>query len=331
MLLLDEHHLLETGIDWNNTIAVIEDAVRCLDNNDFSQPVKPYLRYRDLKNRIIAMPAFVGGNINMAGIKWIASFPGNIRKGIPRAHSVVVLNDADTGEPLGIINTALLSVIRTASVSGMVIKRFCSKRKMKGIRIGITGFGPIGQYHLKMCQDLLGDRITKICLYDLQAIDISNIAEPSRVEAVTSWEEAYVAADIFITCTVSDAPYIDKKPKPGSLHLNVSLRDYKPSVYEWFKDAIIVDDWEEVCRERTDIEMLHKEKGLQKQNTWSITDVLKDESWAQFDEKSPVMFNPMGMAVFDIALGNYYYQAASRKKNTEAQPSEQHQYTGITE
>ena len=331
MLILEERDLTDTGIDWHSTIAVIEDAVRCLEDNDFSQPVKPYLRYRDLKNRIIAMPAFVGGNINMAGVKWIASFPGNIKKGIPRAHSVVVLNDADTGEPVGIINTALLSVIRTASVSGMVIKRFNSKREMNDIRIGITGFGPIGRYHLKMCQALLGDRITSIRLFDLQQIDVSGVTEPGKIEVVSTWEEAYTDADIFITCTVSDAPYIDKRPKPGSLHLNVSLRDYKTSVYEWFKDAIIVDNWEEVCRERTDIEMLHQEKGLQKENTRSITDVLHDDCWSQYNAQSPVMFNPMGMAVFDIAIGNYYYQAACGKKNVENHPAKQSLYTGITE
>jgi len=124
MLYLNEKDLTKIGYNWNATIDNIEQAVHCLHNKDFVQPVKPYLRYRDLTNRIIALIAFVGGKINLAGIKWIASFPDNINHGLPRAHSVVILNNADTGAPVGIINTALLSIIRTASVSGLMIRYF---------------------------------------------------------------------------------------------------------------------------------------------------------------------------------------------------------------
>ena len=253
--------------------------------------------------------------INMAGIKWIASFPDNIQKGIPRAHSVVILNNADTGEPVGIINTALLSIIRTASVSGLMIRYFEKVRELKKIKLGIVGFGPIGQYHLKMCTNLLNDNIDQIFLYDINDIDRKLIDENVRdkVSIVNSWEEAYQDADIFITCTVSKASYIDKKPKAGSLHLNVSLRDYKTDVFDWFKDSIIVDDWEEVCREKTDIEMLHLEKGLMEKDTISIKDIVMHNIIDSVIVAKPLMFNPMGMAIFDLGIGKYYFEDAISK------------------
>lgn len=311
MRIQNEKDLKEIGIDWKKTVSIIEDTVKCLADNDYSQPVKPYLRYRDPRNRIIAMPAFVGGNINMAGIKWISSFPGNIDKGIPRAHSVVILNDADTGEPLGTIDTPLLSVIRTTSVSGLVLKYFNQIRKPDSIKIGMTGFGPIGQYHAKMCFEMFGDIIEKMSIYDVREIDPSLISD-DRMEVVSSWEEAYLDADVFITCTVSDAAYIDKKPKTGSLHLNVSLRDYKVDVYDWFKGAMYVDDWEEVNREKTDIEMMHIHKGLQEKDTYSIVDMVVGNKFSNHARETPLMFNPMGMAVFDIAIGSYYYHSEKK-------------------
>lgn len=309
MRIQNEKDLLEIGIDWKKMVNTIEDAVKCLADNDFSQPVKPYLRYRNPKNRIIAMPAFVGGDINMAGIKWIASFPENIDSGIPRAHSVVILNDAGTGQPVGIIDTPLLSVIRTASVSGLVLQYFNELRKPETVKVGMTGFGPIGQYHARMCLDLLGDVVEKISVYDPRHVDASTLIDDDRIEVVDSWEEAYADADVFMTCTVSDAPYIDKAPKPGSLHLNVSLRDYKTDVYDWFKEAMYVDDWEEVNREKTDIEMMHIEKGLEEKDTYSIVDMVVESSFAKHNKEVPLMFNPMGMAVFDIAIGSYYYRS----------------------
>lgn len=312
MIYLNEKNIIEIGVDWEKLIDIIEGAVKCLGTGDFAQPVKPYLRYRDLKNRIIAMPAFVGGEFNMAGIKWIASFPDNIKSGIPRAHSVVILNNAETGEPVGIINTALLSILRTASVTGLMIRYFEKLRPLKNICLGIIGWGPIGQYHFKMCSTLLANRLSKIFLYDLRKIDqsIINFGDKDKIEVVGSWEEAYRDADVFITCTVSNAPYIDKPPKKGSLQLNVSLRDYKTDMFDYVKNSIIVDNWEEVCREKTDIEMLHIEKGLQSEYTKSIIDVVMNHCMKDFAEDIPIMFNPMGMAVFDMAVGAYYLEEA---------------------
>lgn len=311
MLYLNEKDLLKIGMNWNETIDAIEDAVVCLEKKDFAQPVKPYLRYRDLTNRIIAMPAFVGGKIDLAGIKWIASFPGNIDNGIPRAHSVVILNKADTGQPVCIINTALLSVIRTSSVSGLMIRYFLKARPMDNINLAIIGWGPIGQHHFKMATDILGDKIDKIFLYDLRGIDMDAIDSPykDKIMVTDNWQDAYTDTDIFITCTVSKAPYVDLPPKAGSLQLNCSLRDYKVDILDHTK-AIIVDDWEECCREKTDLEMMHLDRGLKEEDTKSIADVVVNNCMADYPAEEAVMFNPMGMAVFDIATSRYYLDKA---------------------
>jgi ornithine cyclodeaminase len=257
------------------------------------------------------MPAFVGGEIDLAGIKWIASFPGNIDNNIPRAHSVVILNHADTGKPICIINTALLSIIRTSSVTGLMIKYFLKARPMDTINVGIMGWGPIGQHHFKMVTELLKDKINTIFLYDLREINLDTLESPhkDRIVITPSWREAYRDTDMFITCTVSKAPYVDEKPKAGSLQLNVSLRDYKVDICEYTK-AIIVDDWEEVCREKTDIEMMHLEKGLQEEDAKSIADVVCNNCMADFPKDEAVMFNPMGMAIFDIATAKHYLEKA---------------------
>jgi ornithine cyclodeaminase len=116
------------------------------------------------------MPAYLGNNFNIAGIKWIASFPDNINNGIPRAHSVLILNNANTGIPACIINTPLLSVIRTASVSGSILKKYLDIRKKENLKVGIIGFGPIGQYHYKMCKSLIKNCDVQYLIYDLKPI-----------------------------------------------------------------------------------------------------------------------------------------------------------------
>ncbi|MBB6498471.1 2,3-diaminopropionate biosynthesis protein SbnB [Pedobacter cryoconitis] len=316
MLYLNADTINEIGVNWKQLITVVREAVQELHASNYSQPIKPYLRFGDPKNRIIAMPAYIGGSKPWAGIKWIASFPDNIYKGKLRANSVTILNEHDSGIPCCVINTATISAIRTAAVSGLIVQEFMLGRgDHEKLIIGINGFGPIGQMHLKMITSVLGAAIDKVFIYDINPIDTNVIGDEIRekVLVAANWAECYTEADVFITCTVSAASYINLPPKKGSLQLNVSLRDYKVEMKD-FMDVIVVDDWEEVCRQNTDIENMHLEKDLLESDTISIAEVVNKGNLNRNSASDVVMFNPMGMAIFDIAVAGYYYQEALREK-----------------
>lgn len=315
MRYINSNHLKEIGVDWKKTINIIEGAVNSLDSNNYSQPIKPYLKFSNPKNRIIAMPAYISGDSESCGIKWISSFPDNINNNIPRAHSATILNDTQTGKPIAIINSAIISAIRTASVSGLIIEKFLNHKKLTKIKLGILGFGPIGQLHLQMVKTILGDRLQQVNIYDLKGVNRDLISDTSlldKVNIVDSYEEAYDDADIFITCTVSNTGYIEREPKFGNLILNVSLRDFKSDFLN-YNPLIIVDNWDEVCRENTDIERMSIDRGLKKEQTYSICDVIIREIIKDIPDSQSIMFNPMGMAVFDIAMAQFYFNESINK------------------
>ena len=76
------------------------------------QPLKPYLRWRPdghIADRIIAMPAYVGGPAPVAGLKWIGSKHDNpSRAGVERASALIVLNDVDTHRPVAVMEGAVI-------------------------------------------------------------------------------------------------------------------------------------------------------------------------------------------------------------------------------
>ena len=310
MLYMNDADFANISISWEDTIGVISEAISAIFGNDYAQPIKPYLRFKKQTNRIIAMPAYVGGTIDMAGIKWIASFPENIKRNIPRASCITALNDTDTGVPLAIFNTALISIIRTASVSGYVLKEYDAFKQKPNYNVGIIGFGPIGQHHLKMCQSVLKDKINNIYLYDTRPIN----AADAKACVCDSWQEVYEQANIFITCTSSLERYIDLPVSSDKLILDVSLRDFKEEALDSFTKPFIVDDWEEVNRENTDIEYYVKIGKMSKDEAISLSDLQKMKMNRFYKEDDTVFFAPMGMGVFDIAIANYYYEYAVKNK-----------------
>jgi len=310
MYYLSEQDVADLNPSWSEIVSVLRQAATTVAKGDFAQPVKPYLRYRDPINRIIAMPAFVGGSVDMSGLKWIASFPGNLAHGLPRAHALTILNEAATGRPLAVIDSSSLSAIRTAGVSGLMIEEFLRRRGDLGpLRVGMTGFGPIGQRHLQMLQGLFPGRLGEVVVCDVNPSRRVNPPAGLTVRFCSDWREAYQGAQLFLTCTTSRERYIDLPPAPGSLHLNVSLRDYLPSMGRKFT-RIVVDEWEEVCRENTDIQAMHDQTGLREEDVCDLFQVCTADALKGIGPTDSVMFNPMGMAVFDVAVAALYYRDA---------------------
>ena len=305
MLYVTKKDVEKIKLNWDETIGAIEKTTLIDEAGETSQPEHPFVDFKDPANRIIALPAYVGGEINTAGIKWIASFPDNINHGLPRANSVTILNSAETGVPFAIFNTVLLSIVRTSSVTGTVLKRFFEYRNEK-LNVGIIGFGPIGQMHYRMMCERFKDYINEIKIYDLRKIDYE-FDKNVKTTVVNSWQEAYEDADVFLNATVTKERYVEGKPKEGALLADVSLRDYKMEMFDYVKDGIIVDNWEQVCRRNTDIERFHIEKNLEEKDVYTIVDVIHNKVFGKIDTKY-YFFSPFGMSTYDVAIGEYYYK-----------------------
>lgn len=306
---------------WDVMIGIVEETVKTLAVRDFTQPLKPYVRYRNQTNRVVAMPAFVGGPFDTLGIKWIASFPGNRENNLPRASSVTILNNSQTGLPVAILSSNELSGLRAAAVSGYLIKTMKDFLPMTPLTVGIIGFGLAGQLHAKMISSLLKGQIKELRAYDLSRPEL--IDDIPDIKFTTSWEEACLDTDISICCTTSPIRYIDKLPKAGSLHLNVSLRDYCSEIV-MKSSVIIVDNWEEICREDTDIQRCATQFGLAKSQVISLPELISTNTRALIDKRkiNPfeggfISFHPMGLAVFDVAISQFFYKkAASENRGT---------------
>ena len=99
---------------------LVEATYRLHGTGDSVNPPSYFLRFPDRpSSRIIALPASIGGELRVDGLKWISSFPENVAAGVPRASAVLILNDHDTGYPFACLESSIISATRTAASAAL--------------------------------------------------------------------------------------------------------------------------------------------------------------------------------------------------------------------
>ena len=109
-------------------LRLAELTMTALARPDASQlPPKIAIHPRPADSFVHAMPAHLRGataSDDLIGMKWVAGYATNNALGIPSISAVVVLNDPETGIPVALLDGGPITAQRTASVSGLVIRRF---------------------------------------------------------------------------------------------------------------------------------------------------------------------------------------------------------------
>jgi 2,3-diaminopropionate biosynthesis protein SbnB len=292
-------------------VALVDAAYRAHSGGDSVNPPSYFLRFPDRpSSRIIALPASIGGEVGVDGLKWISSFPENVAAGIPRASAVLILNDRDTGYPFACLESSIISATRTAAMATLGAE-WLSRGRRRPRRIGFFGTGLIARYvHTFLTgtgwsfdevgvHDLSADSATGFCGY----LDRSGAS--GRVTVHDDAEQLIRSSDMVVFATIAGEPHVSDRSwfEHNPLVLHVSLRDLAPEIV--LSSTNVVDDVEHCLKADTSPHLAEQLTGKRDFLLGTLDDVMGGRVTLPPDR--PVVFSPFGLGVLDLAVGKYVY------------------------
>ena len=106
----------------SDVIDAVEEGFRLKGSGETEMPPKPAL-HPGGGAFIHAMPALVRGEVGLAALKWVAVYPANPARGLPALAALLVLTEAADGQPVAVMDAALLTALRTGASVGVAARR----------------------------------------------------------------------------------------------------------------------------------------------------------------------------------------------------------------
>jgi 2,3-diaminopropionate biosynthesis protein SbnB len=299
-------------------VEIVQRAYQAHAQGASSLPHSLFLRFpEDESNRIIALPAYLGQEFGVAGVKWVSSFPGNRSRGMDRASAVVVLNSSLTGRPEAIVEGSIISAKRTAA-SAALAARYLHGGDENG-PVGIIGTGLI---NFEIVKSLLAVRpeARTFVVFDIdtaRAVQFKNKGldafEQVELCVERNLDAVLKKCSLISFATTAIQPYVSDLSAcpPDATILHVSLRDLSPEVMLACDN--VADDISHVCRASTSLHLAEQLVGHREFIRCTLADILQGYAPARRKAGDRVVFSPFGLGVLDLAVGKHVCDLALQR------------------
>jgi ornithine cyclodeaminase len=216
-------------LSWPQVIGAVEAAVRAQGVGLCVVPERHHIEWQG--NAFLSMPA-VG--MKSAGVKLVSVIPGNTARNLPVTNGVMVLNSAETGVPLAVLNAATLTAVRTGAVGALGVKYMTPRDSAS---VGIVGCGIQGAWQaIFACAARPIREVFALCRspasYEKFVDTVTLHAPGVRIERCKDARELLRRTGIVIAATTSLEPVLPDEPALLAGKHFISVGSYRRAMQE---------------------------------------------------------------------------------------------------
>jgi alanine dehydrogenase len=281
---------------------------------------------RTLGPGVLGVPAPRGGfHVKAAGLigqrsyfaaKTNANFPDNPHRfGLPTIRGTVVLADADTGEPLAMMDSASVTTLRTGAATAVAAK-FLARGDSRFA--SVVGCGAQGEIQLAAIAAVLP--LQHVWVFDTERSRAESLAARARtdlgiqVEAGTDLHAALRASDVCVTCTPSRRAFVPRDAvAPGTFIAAVGADNHGKQELEpaLLASSTVVVDVLEQCAEIGELQhVLAGGLMTRDQVHAELGDVVTGRRPGRTDAAEITIFDSSGTALQDVAAAVVVFEKA---------------------
>jgi ornithine cyclodeaminase/alanine dehydrogenase-like protein (mu-crystallin family) len=258
------------------------------------------------------MPAWVEAERSL-GMKWITYYPGNAARGLADSTGIIVLNDADTGMPVAVMEGMWITYARTSACAAVAARHLA---RAGATRLGLIGCGGLGTWSLRMLFEVFPDirevRVSSRGRESREAFCRTMAAEVAwRLIPASGNEEVVRQSDIVISSiSKSETPQALEAWWPaGSLAIPLDVAGCWDSAAFAKADRLVSDGYESLVRAAN---RARPDLRLSEDRHVRLEDVVAGRVKGRLSPADRIMAVPTGVASVDMTLAWEIFRCARK-------------------
>lgn len=306
---------LERAVSMKDAIHAVREAFRSLSSGRARVPLRTHVATGE--GTALWMPCALEG-VGL-GVKAVAVFPDNRIRGLPVIQAAVLLQDAHTGAPVGLVEGASLTALRTGAATGLATDLLA---RPDACVVALLGCGAQAPRQLEAVCAVRS--VTQVRVYCPTPSHRDRFAAWAReqpwlqgasVFAAPSPEAAVRGADAVVTATPSHQPVFAAEDLSPGAHVNAigaftaGMREVPAQVVRVAR--VVVDSLEAARAEAGDLIQAAAEGAFDWSRAVEIGKLADDPSLGRRSPDDVTLFKSVGVAVQDVAVGWLALQRAA--------------------
>lgn len=306
--------LIKARITVRDLVPVVEEGLRAIAASGSEHPLRLSLPIGE-RGTVLLMPAYLSPLPALAA-KYVAVFPQNAALGRPTTPGMLVYADAHTGEPLALMDGAVVTQLRTGAVTTLATDRLARADadglavigagvQALGIAEGILAIRPVTRLRVYARDPVHREQFLGALTARLEAI---GRPVPREVTTAASSEDAVRDMDIVVMATTASEPVVDPDAISPGAHVN-GVGAFRPDMVEIPPDLfsrahrVVVESREAALHEAGDL-MAAVEAGLVRADALEL---LEDCEPTDDPPAGLSVFKSVGVAALDAAVAKFLH------------------------